>query len=499
MGPMQQSRKLDRYRRHIGFAQAFVSISNKIWAFIDEKYDVTVEINSVQQLTLRLVDTEEQKEFMLTLIYAKCDAIERIELWDSLGDFNFIWDEEEKFGGLPVSLNEVDEFRHCMNTCNLTDLGFKGSIYTWWNRRAEEDCIFKRLDRCFANIELQQMWPGVDVTHLPKIGSDHCPILITCNPDAADFYANPFVLFNHKLKKLKKSLTTWSSVTYGDIFQRISSLEEVVRVHEAQFELSPTLQNRERLQKVQAELFRYLALEEQFWKKKSGMTWFNEGDRNTKFFHAHINGKRKRLQLKRIQNSEGIWIEDIARMTEEAMNAGGPDGFNGHFFHTCWDIIGVDVVEMVKAFLYGQELSRFITHTNLVLLPKKKEIKTFSDMRSISLSNFINKVFSRVIHERLVSLLPNLISDEQAGFVKGRSIVENVLLTQEIVTDIRLRTKAGPNIIIKLDMTKAYDRLSWIFLTKILRRMGFDERFIGLVFGTISNNWYSVLLTGQPH
>lgn len=180
-------------------------------------------------------------------------------------------------------------------------------------------------------------------------------------------------------------------------------------------------------------------------------------------------------------------------------SAGGPDGFNGHFFHTCWDIIGVDVVEMVKAFLYGQELSRFITHTNLVLLPKKKEIKTFSDMRSISLSNFINKVFSRVIHERLVSLLPNLISDEQAGFVKGRSIVENVLLTQEIVTDIRLRTKAGPNVIIKLDMTKAYDRLSWIFLTKILRRMGFDERFIGLVFGTISNNWYSVLLTGQPH
>nr|XP_016462159.1 PREDICTED: uncharacterized protein LOC107785380 [Nicotiana tabacum] len=42
----------------------------------------------------------------------------------------------------------------------------------------------------------------------------------------------------------------------------------------------------------------------------------------------------------------------------------------------------------------------------------------------------------------MVQLLPNLISDEQAGFVKGRSIVENVLLTQEIITDIRLRTKA---------------------------------------------------------
>lgn len=43
------------------------------------------------------------------------------------GDFNVIWDELEKFGGLPVSLNEVNDFRHCVNTCNLTDLGFKAA------------------------------------------------------------------------------------------------------------------------------------------------------------------------------------------------------------------------------------------------------------------------------------------------------------------------------------------------------------------------------------
>lgn len=84
---------------------------------------------------------------------------------------------------------------------------------------------------------------------------------------------------------------------------------------------------------------------------------------------------------------------------------------------------------MVNAFFNGPELPRFIIHTNLVLLPKKKEITTFSDIRQISLSNFINKVFSRVIHERLVELLPNMISDEQERFVKGRNIVENVLLT----------------------------------------------------------------------
>ncbi|XP_075083470.1 uncharacterized protein LOC142167211 [Nicotiana tabacum] len=88
--------------------------------------------------------------------------------------------------------------------------------------------------------------------------------------------------------------------------------------------------------------------------------------------------------------------------------------------------------------------------------------------------------------------------DEQSGFVKEMSIVENVLLTQEIITDIGLRTKVGPNVVIKLDMSKAYDRLSWLFLTRVLRKMEFCERLIGLVFGIVSNNWYSVLISGQP-
>lgn len=212
---------------------------------------------------------------------------------------------------------------------------------------------------------------------------------------------------------------------YGDIFQKITSLEEVVIVHETQFERFPTYQNRERLQKVQAELIRYLALEEEFWKQKSGMTWFQDGDRNTKFFHAQVNGRRRRLQLKQIQDTNGNWLEGNNDMADEAVrffkeqlqeetttmsfdilehvptlvdyaqnvelikqptkeevrhavfglngdSAGGPDGFTGCFFHTCWDIIAEDMVNMVHAFFNGHELPRHITHTNLVLLPKKE-------------------------------------------------------------------------------------------------------------------------------
>lgn len=145
-----------------------------------------------------------------------------------------------------------------------------------------------------------------------------------------------------------------------------------------------------------------------------------------------------------------------------ADSAWGPDGFTGKFYQACWDIIAGDVVKMMQSFFCGHELPRYVTCTNVVLIPKKKEVMTFSVMRPISLSNFNSKIFSKILHERLVHLLPYIISPQQADFVKGRSIVENVLLVQEIVHDIRIRAKPA-NVIIKLDMTKAYDRLCWLF------------------------------------
>lgn len=98
-------------------------------------------------------------------------------------------------------------------------------------------------------------------------------------------------------------------------------------------------------------------------------------------------------------------------------------------------------------------LLKSVTHTSLILIPKKEVIESFSDLRPISLSSFINKFIFIVLHEKLEALLPKLISKNQSGFIKGKSIIENVLLTQEIVTDIRLRGKSS-SVIIKLKYVK---------------------------------------------
>lgn len=110
----------------------------------------------------------------------------------------------------------------------------------------------------------------------------------------------------------------------------------------------------------------------------------------------------------------------------------------------------------------------------------------------------MNKIISKVIHERIVKVLPRIISNNQTGFMKGRSIAENVLLAQEIVRDINKRNKHH-NVVFKLDMTKAYDRVSWVYLIKVMRKFGFTERMIDMIWRLLSNNWYSILVNGQTH
>lgn len=134
----------------------------------------------------------------------------------------------------------------------------------------------------------------------------------------------------------------------------------------------------------------------------------------------------------------------------------------------------------VRHFFCGAEIPRYFTHTTLVLIPKKEVVKSFDDLRPISLSTFMNKVISKIIQGRIEKVLHKIISHNQTRFMKGKSISENVLLAQEIVRDINKRAK-HINVVVNLDMAKAYDRMSWVYITKVMRSFGFEERIIDMV------------------
>lgn len=79
-----------------------------------------------------------------------------------------------------------------------------------------------------------------------------------------DFSGFPFFVLHTKMRNLKKTLAEWSKKEYGNIFIQIATLEDVIKVKEAQFEIDPNPKNRFELGRVEAELKRFLKLKEDF-------------------------------------------------------------------------------------------------------------------------------------------------------------------------------------------------------------------------------------------
>ncbi|XP_060194976.1 uncharacterized protein LOC132624175 [Lycium barbarum] len=244
------------------------------------------------------------------------------------------------------------------------------------------------------------------------------------------------------------------------------------------------------------------------------MTSFAKGDRNTRYFHSIVNVRRKRFAGQKNLESGRFYqqqfsqegdpldfnlLQHVPSMVDQDTNnqlvrMPTLEDMKKAVFELSADSVGG--LDSMIAFFDEQTLPKSITHTSLILLPKKNSIETFADVRPISLSKFINKVISRMVQDKLECLLPSIISPNQFGFFKGRCIIENVLLTQKVVTDIRQRGKPA-NVVLKLDMEKTYNRVSWMFLIRVLRKMGFAKVFIDIVWRLIANNWYSILLNGQ--
>ncbi|KAI0494214.1 hypothetical protein KFK09_024345 [Dendrobium nobile] len=291
-------------------------------------------------------------------------------------------------------------------------------------------------------------------------------------------------------------------------------------------------------------------MEETFWRQKASAKHFNEGDRNTKYFHALVNKKKSLNFINKVKDENGNWIEEdmlhdsviryftnmldkktdiipmvnshlientisdednlsltvapteneiyLAVMSINANSTVGTEGYTSIFFQKCWHIIKNDLIAAVVDFFEGNSMPRFFTSTAIVLIPKKDNPEHWSDFRPISLCSFFNKLTSKIIARRLGSLLPNIISPNQSSFVKGRLISDNILLTQELVHDLNLKTRGG-NLLLKLDICKAFDNLSWDFLYDILALFGFLKLFIKIIKNSIENVWFSVILNGNSN
>ncbi|XP_010692677.1 uncharacterized protein LOC104905754 [Beta vulgaris subsp. vulgaris] len=176
----------------------------------------------------------------------------------------------------------------------------------------------------------------------------------------------------------------------------------------------------------------------------------------------------------------------------------GLDGSTAEFFKTHWDLLGLPVVQAVNRFLTTGFILHEWNQTLIVLLPKTSNPEEVAQFRPISLCNTIYKCVSKCLVNRLRPLLPDLISEYQSAFIPGRHMEDNVLISHEMTHVLNKHRRGNVHLAaLKIDMNKAYDRVNWIFLLKVLQAYGFPAHWITLIHQCISTVTYHILINGQ--
>lgn len=176
----------------------------------------------------------------------------------------------------------------------------------------------------------------------------------------------------------------------------------------------------------------------------------------------------------------------------------GPDGFSSKFFKSTWNISGPNVIAAVTEFFTTGKLLKQINHTSISLLAKSASASSVADYRPISCCNVTYKIIAKLLASRLSPCLSKIINPSQVGFVNGRIMGDNIMLIQELIRKY-LRKRSAPRCMIKVDLRKAYDTVSWAFLEQMLAGLKFPHQFIAWIMECVSTTSYSLNINGGLH
>ena len=176
-----------------------------------------------------------------------------------------------------------------------------------------------------------------------------------------------------------------------------------------------------------------------------------------------------------------------------------PDGMPPFFYQHFWSLMGDCVTKKILDFLNLGIVPPKFNDTHIVLIPKIKNPTKIIQYRLISLCNVISRLTSKVITNRLKWFLPSIINENQNAFMSDCFITDNILVAFETMHYLNQKIcgKVG-EIVLKLDMSKAFDCVEWRCLEGIMLKMGFDTKWVNLMMQCITFVTYSIRINGQP-
>ncbi|WOL19714.1 hypothetical protein Cni_G28516 [Canna indica] len=174
----------------------------------------------------------------------------------------------------------------------------------------------------------------------------------------------------------------------------------------------------------------------------------------------------------------------------------GRDGFILEFYVNRWKEIKEPIMaEMKMIYDYGivpKEWKEII----LIMIPKVEKPKKVIEYRLIALCNVIYKIFAKMLVNRIRNTLKIVIGKEQYAFTPERNMHDSILLVNEIVHKTNKSKAKFPVIIIKIDLEKAYDRVDWRVVVKIMKLMGYLEKVIRWISNCMEGISYCYKING---
>lgn len=415
------------------------------------------------------------------------------------------------------------------------------------------------LDWALANFSWFTNFKEAFVQHLNWFKSDHMPLLLRLNrgdvdrsPTSRFRFIAAWITdesFKDMIKKnwcnnyswteaisnLTDKIKEWNKEVFGNICKRKRELTNRLNDIDRPNPNGLNSYLNDLQETLWKEYEKTLLQEEILWCHRMRHIWLQFGDKNTNFFHASSQIRKKRNRVEALKNNENIWVTDkaeIKTMASEffrklysskdqphiepyplkglfpilnndclskfeaeitskeikdavfsmrALKAPGPNGLHALFFQSQWDILGESVCKFVKDCF--QDLTKIdgINITDVILIPKVENPDSIKQFGPIALCNVIYKTITKVIANRIKPLLSDIISPTQCSFVPGRHSTDNIIIAQEAIHTMGNKKGKKGFMAIKVDLEKAYDRLNWDFLNDTMKDIGFSDKMITVI------------------
>ncbi|XP_060968817.1 uncharacterized protein LOC115701983 [Cannabis sativa] len=423
--------------------------------------------------------------------------------WLVIRDFNEILSQDDKNKSGYRNETQIEDFCSTLELCALHPLHYKGERYTW-AKSADNESIKERLDWAMVNEAWEDYFSYTSLTHLDYYHSDHRALLVKIKDDTdlqkgsnkrkrfrfeniwigdeecKSLIKNcwryeentPLISTIKNIQQCASNLDTWPQNKYGSLFREIKDTQKkVVQMHNLQSKGCSSEGSRQ----FENKLNDLLLKEEVFWHQRARVQWLQAGDQNTKFFHKKANARRKNNTIRGLFNEDHIWC-------------------------TSNEAIG----DITKNYYSALFTSIMPTNESIEELLQAVEQVVTDDMNETLTKTFTLEEVQRAVFSMPADKSPGpdgmSAFENQSAFVPGRLITDSVLIAYECLHNLKARkVRRRSYVAMKLDMSKAYDRVEWKFIEKMMLKMGFKTEWVNIVLKCVSSVRYSFQINDSIH